>query len=65
MLTRGLLSSPSRPPLVAQIADRIRPTIAKFTQAVPAVLEIPSKEHPYNPAKDSILQRVRGMLGSG
>lgn len=47
------------------IADRIRPTIAKFSNAVPAILEIPSKEHPYNPSKDSILQRVRGMLGSG
>lgn len=46
------------------IADRIRPAVMKFDQAVPAILEIPSKEHPYDPAKDSILQRVRGMLGS-
>lgn len=46
------------------IADKIRPAVSKFTAAVPAILEIPSKEHPYNPAKDSILQRVRGMLGA-
>lgn len=49
----------------AQIADKIRPAIAKFEAAVPAILEIPSKEHPYDPSKDSILQRVRGMLGTG
>lgn len=48
---------------VIQIADKIRPAISKFHAAVPAVLEIPSKEHPYDSSKDSILQRVRGMLG--
>lgn len=46
------------------IADKIRPAVSKFNSAVPAILEIPSKEHPYDPSKDSILQRVRGMLGS-
>ncbi|CAN8066444.1 unnamed protein product [Agarophyton chilense] len=46
------------------IADKIRSTVSKFKKPVPAVLEIPSKEHPYDPSKDSILQRVRGMLGS-
>ena len=30
---------------------------------MPAVLEIPSKEHPYNAQEDSILSRVQGMLG--
>lgn len=46
------------------IADKIRPTISKWNQPMPAILEIPSKEHPYNPNNDSILQRVRGMLGA-
>lgn len=46
------------------IANEIRPVLAKFSAPVPAVLEIPSKEHPYDAAKDSILQRVRNMLGT-
>lgn len=46
-----------------QLADKIRPAISKFDAPIPAVLEIPSKEHPYDASKDSILQRVRGMLG--
>lgn len=50
--------------MLVKIADKIRPTVSKFNMAVPAILEIPSKEHPYDPSKDSILQRVRGMLGS-
>ncbi len=32
-------------------------------QPIPAILEIPSKEHPYDPAKDSILSRVKIMFG--
>jgi vacuolar-type H+-ATPase subunit F/Vma7 len=30
-----------------QIAEKIRPTVDKYHQAFPAVLEIPSKDHPY------------------
>lgn len=30
-----------------QIADRIRPTVDRYQAAFPALLEIPSKEHPY------------------
>jgi len=30
-----------------QIAERIRPTVDKYQQAFPALLEIPSKDHPY------------------
>ena len=29
------------------IADKIRPLVDKYMQAFPAVLEIPSKDHPY------------------
>lgn len=57
------MSMPSYLVALIQIADKIRPVISKFNAAVPAVLEIPSKEHPYDSSKDSILQRVRGMLG--
>ncbi|WFD29609.1 H(+)-transporting V1 sector ATPase subunit F [Malassezia sp. CBS 17886] len=40
------------------IADKIRPLVDKYNQAFPAVLEIPSKDHPYDPAKDAVLKRV-------
>lgn len=32
---------------VQQIAEKIRPTVDKYQQAFPALLEIPSKDHPY------------------
>jgi V-type H+-transporting ATPase subunit F len=38
-LTNGLTLS--------QVAEKIRPTVDKYTQAFPALLEIPSKDHPY------------------
>ncbi|KAI1323186.1 ATPase, V1 complex, subunit F [Xylariaceae sp. FL0255] len=45
------------------VADRIRHRIDSYTSAFPAVLEIPSKEHPYDPEKDSVLRRVRRLFG--
>ena len=46
------------------VAEMIRHILDSYTQAVPAVLEIPSKEHPYEASKDSILRRakVRALL---
>ncbi|KAH7104284.1 ATPase, V1 complex, subunit F [Auriculariales sp. MPI-PUGE-AT-0066] len=45
------------------IAEKIRPTVDKYQQAFPALLEIPSKDHPYDPSKDSILKRVKKLSG--
>jgi len=45
------------------VAERIRYRIDSFTAAFPAVLEIPSKDHPYDPEKDSVLRRVRRLFG--
>lgn len=45
------------------IAEKIRFKVDNFTNAFPAILEIPSKEHPYDPEKDSILRRVRRLFG--
>ncbi|KAI9897013.1 hypothetical protein N3K66_008035 [Trichothecium roseum] len=45
------------------IAERIRHTIDTYTAAFPTVLEIPSKDHPYDPEKDSVLRRVRRLFG--
>ncbi|XP_040398884.1 V-type proton ATPase subunit F, partial [Cygnus olor] len=44
------------------IAELIRHAIEAHTRSLPAVLEIPSKEHPYDAAKDSVLRRARGMF---
>jgi V-type H+-transporting ATPase subunit F len=46
-----------------QIADKIRPRVDSYTQAFPSLLEIPSKDHPYDPEKDSVLRRVRRLFG--
>ncbi|KAI2624270.1 vacuolar ATP synthase [Hypoxylon sp. NC1633] len=45
------------------VADKIRYRIDTYTAAFPTVLEIPSKEHPYDPEKDSVLRRVRRLFG--
>lgn len=41
----------------------IRPKVDQFNEAFPSVLEIPSKDHPYDPEKDSVLKRVRKLFG--
>ncbi len=46
------------------IAELIRPTLELHTAAIPAVLEIPSKEHPYDEAKDPLMRRVKQLLGN-
>ncbi|MCJ1370667.1 H(+)-transporting V1 sector ATPase subunit F [Loxospora ochrophaea] len=45
------------------IAEKIRYKVDTYTDAFPALLEIPSKEHPYDPEKDSVLKRVRRLFG--
>lgn len=45
------------------IADLIRYKVDSYTNAFPAILEIPSKDHPYDPEKDSILKKVRRLFG--
>ncbi|KAK1875311.1 V-type proton ATPase subunit F [Dissostichus eleginoides] len=44
------------------IAEMIRHAIDGHLESIPAVLEIPSKEHPYDASKDSILRRAKGMF---
>ena len=46
-----------------QIAEKIRGRVDTYAEAFPAVLEIPSKDHPYDPDKDSVLKRVRRLFG--
>uniref|UniRef100_A0A669R8X2 V-ATPase 14 kDa subunit n=1 Tax=Phasianus colchicus TaxID=9054 RepID=A0A669R8X2_PHACC len=44
------------------VAELIRHAVEAHTRSLPAVLEIPSKEHPYDAARDSVLRRARGMF---
>lgn len=46
------------------IAEMIRHVIDGHDKPIPAVLEIPSKDHPYDPTKDSILRRAKGMFNA-
>ena len=46
-----------------QIAEKIRHRVETYTAAFPSLLEIPSKDHPYDPDKDSVLKRVRRLFG--
>ncbi|KAK9828567.1 hypothetical protein WJX72_000794 [[Myrmecia] bisecta] len=47
-----------------QHASMIRHVVDSYKKPIPAVLEIPSKEHPYDPTQDSILSRVKLMFGA-
>uniref|UniRef100_A0A4X2KTB4 V-ATPase 14 kDa subunit n=1 Tax=Vombatus ursinus TaxID=29139 RepID=A0A4X2KTB4_VOMUR len=40
----------------------VRHALDTHTCSIPVVLEIPSKEHPYDAAKDSILHHAQGMF---
>ena len=46
------------------IAEEIRYLLDSHTECIPAILEIPSKDHPYDPSKDSILKRAKGMFSA-
>ena len=43
---------------MVQIAEMIRHLMQDYQGLIPTVLEIPSKEHPYDASKDSVMIRV-------
>merc|ERR550534_2463698 len=47
------------------VANEIRHVLKDYNQTIPTVLEIPSKEHPYDPEQDYIMQRVNMFLSGG
>ena len=47
------------------IANTIRHLLDAYTKPVPAIIEVPSKDQPYDPTQDSILARVKFMFGEG
>ena len=46
------------------IAQDIRYVLNTYDKVIPTVLEIPSKDKPYNEAQDPIMQRVLKLLGT-
>ncbi|KAF3502950.1 hypothetical protein F2Q69_00039511 [Brassica cretica] len=54
----------SSPPNVKTVANMIRFLVDSYNKPVPAILEIPSKDHPYDPAHDSVLSRVKYLFSA-
>ncbi|KAG8473293.1 hypothetical protein CXB51_035419 [Gossypium anomalum] len=51
--------------LISQyVANMIRFLVDSYNKPIPAILEIPSKNHPYDPAHDSILSRVKHLFNA-
>ncbi|CAN6245546.1 unnamed protein product, partial [Urochloa humidicola] len=51
--------------LISQyVANMIRFLVDGYNKPVPAILEIPSKDHPYDPAHDSVLSRVKYLFSA-
>ena len=49
--------------LISQnIAERVRNTIVEHEKVLPTILEIPSKDSPYDPQKDTIVVRAAKIL---
>jgi V-type H+-transporting ATPase subunit F len=46
------------------VAETIRHLIDAHNVPIPTILEIPSKDQPYDPNKDSILRRAKGLMSS-
>nr|CDS30272.1 hypothetical transcript [Hymenolepis microstoma] len=50
--------------IVQNVADMIRHLVDAHTSPMPAVLEIPSKDKPYDSGKDSVLNRAKGLFSA-
>ena len=49
---------------MSQIANMIRFLVDGYNKPIPAILEIPSKDHPYDPESDSVLSRVKHLFSA-
>jgi V-type H+-transporting ATPase subunit F len=45
------------------VANEIRHILRDYSKSIPTVLEIPSKDQPYDPDQDFIMQRVNMIIG--
>ena len=67
---KTLLQMTARPDIVIvlitqAVANDIRHLVNAYDKTIPAVLEIPSKDVPYDPNEDTILCKVNIALGNG
>ncbi|XP_028081485.1 V-type proton ATPase subunit F-like [Camellia sinensis] len=46
------------------VANMIRFLVDSYNKPAPAILEIPSKDHPYDPTHDSVLSRVKYLFSA-
>eukprot|EP00914_Ancora_sagittata_P005839 GHVO01011770.1.p2 GENE.GHVO01011770.1~~GHVO01011770.1.p2 ORF type:complete len:100 (+),score=18.62 GHVO01011770.1:73-372(+) len=45
------------------IAEQIRYLVEQHSATIPTILEIPTKDRPYDPQKDSVMQHVKVFFG--
>ena len=62
-----MLSSPDpgHDPVNLQCANELRHLLKDYDKTIPTVLEIPSKDAPYDAEQDYIMQRVNMIMGGG
>ena len=46
-----------------QVAEQIRHVLADYNEIMPTIVEIPSKDHPYAPDKDTMYMRILRLMG--
>jgi len=49
--------------ITQSVASEIRYLISEYDKTIPTILEIPSKEKPYDESKDPLMQRVLKLMG--
>ena len=49
-------------PITKDYAEQVRHVIDSHKAPIPTILEIPSKEKPYDPEKDSLLKRAKYIV---
>ena len=59
-----ILTEPTYNLINQHVANDIRHLLKSYTKTIPTVLEMPSKDQPYDPQQDYIMQRVSGMLNA-
>ena len=64
MVCAAMLRERESAQFCVQIASMVRATVSAYNRPFPAILEIPSKDCPYDPTQDSILSRVQFMFGA-
>ncbi|BFU19952.1 V-type ATPase, F subunit, putative [Entamoeba histolytica HM-1:IMSS-B] len=49
--------------ITQNVADSMRDILDGYDRYLPVIMEIPCKDHPYNPDTDSVMVRLKRMTG--